>query len=115
MSNYNDFDLDNSSDIFSYFDGLTEDKIAHAEVISFDFFDTLFSRPLADPEDAFDILGEKLNIKDFRARRQDAQTKAFRTMKKTIVKKLLLQIYMPSFLKRNMIVKYYVRLNISLN
>ncbi|CAH3551034.1 HAD family hydrolase [Enterobacter roggenkampii] len=82
MSNYNDFDLDNSSDIFSYFDGLTEDKIAHAEVISFDFFDTLFSRPLADPEDAFDILGEKLNIKDFRARRQDAQTKAFRTMKK---------------------------------
>jgi len=42
MSNYNDFDLDNSSDIFSYFDGLTEDKIAHAEVISFDFFDTLF-------------------------------------------------------------------------
>ena len=51
-----------------------------AEVISFDFFDTLFTRPLADPEDAFDILGKQLGIDNFKTKRQSAQVEAFRQM-----------------------------------
>lgn len=51
-----------------------------AEVVSFDFFDTLYLRPLSDPEDAFTLLGEKLNIENFRAKRQQAQTDAFGVM-----------------------------------
>lgn len=54
--------------------------IAAAELVSFDFFDTLFIRPLADPEDAFDILGETRGIADFRARRRAAQVRAFQVM-----------------------------------
>lgn len=55
-------------------------KIDMAEVVSFDFFDTLYLRPLSDPEDAFTLLGEKLNIENFRAKRQQAQAEAFRVM-----------------------------------
>jgi predicted HAD superfamily hydrolase len=51
-----------------------------ADVISFDFFDTLFTRPLADPEDAFDILGKQLGIDNFKTKRQSAQVEAFRQM-----------------------------------
>ena len=51
-----------------------------AEVVSFDIFDTLFVRPLADPEDAFDMLGERFGIDGFRRIRCDAQTEAFRRM-----------------------------------
>jgi len=54
--------------------------IAAADAISFDFFDTLFVRPLADPEDAFDILGRRFGMNDFRERRRAAQTEAFRRM-----------------------------------
>jgi FMN phosphatase YigB (HAD superfamily) len=54
--------------------------IETADVISFDFFDTLFLRPLANPEDTFDILGHQFGIPDFRQRRQDAQAEAFRRM-----------------------------------
>lgn len=54
--------------------------VAAADLVSFDFFDTLFVRPLADPEDAFDILGETQGIADFRARRRAAQIRAFQVM-----------------------------------
>jgi predicted HAD superfamily hydrolase len=55
-------------------------RIETADVVSFDIFDTLFVRPLADPEDAFDILGERFHIPDFRRIRRQAQTEAFRRM-----------------------------------
>ncbi len=54
--------------------------LARASAVSFDFFDTLFVRPLAHPEDAFDILGRRFGIPDFRARRRAAQTAAFQRM-----------------------------------
>ena len=63
---------------------LCEPKLAKmidvAEVVSFDFFDTLYLRPLSDPEDAFTLLGEKLNIENFKAKRQQAQADAFGVM-----------------------------------
>lgn len=54
--------------------------IDSAAAVSFDFFDTLFVRPLANPEDAFDILGRQFAIPDFRERRRAAQVEAFRRM-----------------------------------
>jgi FMN phosphatase YigB (HAD superfamily) len=54
--------------------------IRRARVVSFDFFDTLFVRPLENPEDVFNILGNKLSIPDFRERRKAAQSEAFRRM-----------------------------------
>ncbi|EOI6864416.1 HAD family hydrolase [Yersinia alsatica] len=67
------------------------DAIDKASVVSFDFFDTLFVRPLANPEDAFDLLGAKLNITDFRAQRRKAQSDAFRQMTKDGRKEITLQ------------------------
>ncbi len=55
-------------------------RIDAATVVSFDVFDTLFVRPLSDPEDAFDILGERFGIEGFRRIRCDAQIEAFRQM-----------------------------------
>ena len=57
-----------------------EELIDRAAAISFDFFDTLFVRPLANPEDAFDILGRRFAMPDFRDRRCAAQAEAFRRM-----------------------------------
>jgi FMN phosphatase YigB (HAD superfamily) len=54
--------------------------LEQSEAVSFDFFDTLFIRPLAHPEDAFDLLGRRFGIEDFRARRRAAQVEAFRRM-----------------------------------
>ncbi|MFA7554983.1 MAG: hypothetical protein WCY88_12085 [Spongiibacteraceae bacterium] len=51
-----------------------------AKVVSFDFFDTLFVRPLYDPEDVFDLLGAKLGIDNFKAMRKEAQVAAFQRM-----------------------------------
>ncbi len=65
--------------------------IDKASVISFDFFDTLFVRPLTHPEDAFDLLGIKFNIADFRAQRRKAQAEAFRQMTKDGRKEITLQ------------------------
>ncbi|MDY0189351.1 MAG: hypothetical protein RBR22_01340 [Desulfuromonas sp.] len=63
---------------------LTEDalraQIDAAQVISFDFFDTLFVRPLADPEDLFDLIGQRFGISDFRQQRRAAQSAAFQLM-----------------------------------
>jgi predicted HAD superfamily hydrolase len=66
-----------------YFKNMPLNVFETADVISFDFFDTLFTRPLADPEDAFDLLGRQLGIPDFRTRRQQAQVEAFRRMKES--------------------------------
>ncbi|MFT3802261.1 MAG: hydrolase [Burkholderiaceae bacterium] len=57
-----------------------EALIAEVDVVSFDLFDTLFVRPLTDPEDLFDIIGARYGIDDFRARRRTAQIEAFRRM-----------------------------------
>lgn len=65
--------------------------ISQAEVISFDFFDTLFIRPLMDPEDAFDILGRKFGIENFRQHRRSAQAEAFRRMHKNGRKEITLE------------------------
>ncbi|WP_321783605.1 HAD-IA family hydrolase [Paraburkholderia sp. J94] len=56
-------------------------RIEAADAISFDVFDTLFVRPLADPEDLFDLIGERFGIPQFRRLRQQAQTRAFERMK----------------------------------
>jgi len=53
---------------------------AAAEVISFDVFDTLFVRPLCNPEDLFDIVGARIGMSNFRERRRAAQAKAFQIM-----------------------------------
>lgn len=55
-------------------------SIAQVNVVSFDFFDTLFVRPLCHAEDVFDILGKKFNIENFREIRRESQAKAFRNM-----------------------------------
>lgn len=68
------------ADAIKYFKDMPVEALREAKVISFDFFDTLFTRPLADPEDAFDILGKQLAIDNFREKRQIAQTEAFRRM-----------------------------------
>jgi predicted HAD superfamily hydrolase len=62
-----------------------------ARVISFDFFDTLFIRPLDDPEDAFDLLANKLSIPDFRQLRRKAQKNAFAQMVKEGRKEITLK------------------------
>jgi len=62
-----------------------------ARVISFDFFDTLFVRPLDDPEDAFDLLANKFLIPDFRQLRRKAQKDAFVQMVKEGRKEITLR------------------------
>ncbi|WP_250509426.1 HAD-IA family hydrolase [Caballeronia sp. GACF4] len=76
----------------------TKDKVqldirkatAAAEVISFDIFDTLFVRPLCDPEDLFDIVGDRIGMRDFRERRRAAQSKAFQVMHANGLKEITL-------------------------
>jgi predicted HAD superfamily hydrolase len=57
-----------------------KEKVASAEVVSFDFFDTLFVRDLLNPEDVFDIMGKIFEIEDFRTQRRSAQVEAFKRM-----------------------------------
>lgn len=59
---------------------MLEASIAKADAVSFDIFDTLFVRPLVDPEDLFDLLGERFDIPGFRELRRIAQVEAFREM-----------------------------------
>lgn len=54
--------------------------ISKASAVSFDFFDTLFVRPLAKPEDAFELIGRQFGVADFPTIRRAAQTEAFRRM-----------------------------------
>lgn len=56
-------------------------KIQHSiDVVTFDFFDTLFVRPLRDPEDVFDAIGRRFEIPNFRILRQNAQRLGFERM-----------------------------------
>jgi predicted HAD superfamily hydrolase len=64
--------------------------VENASAVSFDFFDTLFTRPLANPEDAFDIIGHRYAMPDFRQRRRAAQAEAFRRMQRARRKEITL-------------------------
>ncbi|MCE2565388.1 hydrolase [Komagataeibacter sp. FNDCF1] len=55
-------------------------KMMQADVISFDFFDTLFVRPVVHAEDIFKMVGQRLDIPDFTQRRRAAQKRAFEVM-----------------------------------
>ncbi|MCF1436975.1 HAD-IA family hydrolase [Agrobacterium vitis] len=56
-------------------------KLQHKiDAVTFDFFDTLFVRPLRDPEDLFDGIGQKCQIENFRELRQNAQRLGFKKM-----------------------------------
>lgn len=57
------------------------DRIAAAQVVSFDVFDTLFLRLVASPEDVFDLVGARHGLPGFRKARIAAQAKAFRVMR----------------------------------
>jgi predicted HAD superfamily hydrolase len=57
--------------------------IEAADVVSFDVFDTLFVRLVADPEDVFDLIGDRFGIPEFRRLRQQAQQRAFQRMRET--------------------------------
>lgn len=52
--------------------------LCKSDVVSFDMFDTLILRPLDSPPDVFYIVGEKLDIPDFRNIRQQAEVEARR-------------------------------------
>ncbi|MCY1338181.1 hypothetical protein D9M68_459080 [compost metagenome] len=65
--------------------------IDQADAVSFDFFDTLFVRPLADPEDAFELIERKHNVADFPRLRRAAQMEAFRHMQAADRKEITLE------------------------
>ncbi|QCL97214.1 HAD family hydrolase [Agrobacterium tumefaciens] len=75
-------------------------QVEEAEVISFDFFDTLFLRTVIDPEDVFDIVGNIIGVPGFREIRRTAQTSAFVQMNKEGRKEIsLADIYAHVFVK----------------
>lgn len=47
-----------------------------ADAISFDAFDVVFTRPLRDPADLFDLVGARFNVSDFRKLRCEAEAEA---------------------------------------
>lgn len=53
-------------------------KLADADVISFDVFDTLILRRVVSPEDVFELIGKKLNVINYRTRRRFAESEARR-------------------------------------
>ena len=52
------------------------DLIDSSEVVSFDIFDTLIKRVVNEPEEVFDLVGQKFGIADFRKIRENGQMKA---------------------------------------
>ena len=54
--------------------------LKQCDVVSFDIFDTLFIRLVADPEDVFDLVGQKHHLFGFREARKAAQAQAFQVM-----------------------------------
>jgi len=50
------------------------------KVVSFDFFDTLFTRPVINPEHVFDIMAINHGLPDFAEKRKLAQSDAFQRM-----------------------------------
>lgn len=92
--------------------------VENASAVSFDFFDTLFSRPLANPEDAFDIIGHRYAMPDFRERRCAAQAEAFRRMRRAQRQEITLEgiyeCFMESPLVRNELMQAEYALELSL-
>lgn len=66
---------------------LVDDSI---DIVSFDFFDTLFNRPTCDAEDVFDFLGARHGVENFRERRRHAQVLGFQKMHREGRKEILL-------------------------
>ncbi|MFT8938038.1 MAG: glycosyltransferase, partial [Liquorilactobacillus sp.] len=56
------------------------EKIKSYEVVSFDIFDTLFVRPLSNPDDLFFLIEEKTGLDGFKKLRKEAQIRAFDQM-----------------------------------
>ena len=71
--------------------------IERAQVVSFDFFDTLFIRAVEHPEDVFQILSHQHGIDRFRDLRLAAQAEAFRKMNLEGRKEILLTEIYASF------------------
>lgn len=67
-----------------------KEKVVSVEIVSFDFFDTLFVRNVLDPEDIFDIMGKKFGIDNFRTQRRSAQVEAFKRMQNDGLKEITL-------------------------
>lgn len=62
-------------------DGVAALPLERPKAFSIDFFETLFIRAVANPEDLFDLLGRQLGIPDFRDRRIMAQARGFERMR----------------------------------
>lgn len=76
-----------------YFPESAEDiaeKLCCGDIVSFDVFDTLIVRPFAKPADLFYIVGERLNVPDFRSLRINAEKEARRIKKSEVT---LAEIY----------------------
>jgi len=52
---------------------LLKSKIKKADIISFDVFDTLILRRVADPKDVFSIIGQKLGVLNYKLKREFAE------------------------------------------
>ena len=63
---------------------LLEKKIKKTDIVSFDIFDTLLTRKVSSPEDLFDIIAEKFNLKNFRENRIKADSLAREEYKRDI-------------------------------
>jgi predicted HAD superfamily hydrolase len=59
---------------------LSIDNLKKFDVISFDFFDTLYLRAVTEPEDVFDIVASVSGEIDFKEKRREAQALAFQEM-----------------------------------
>ncbi|WP_017221014.1 HAD family hydrolase [Moritella dasanensis] len=57
-----------------------KNKIDEAGIVSFDFFDTLFTRACIDPEDVFHLVANKCDFPDFKRVRKESQIKGFQLM-----------------------------------
>ena len=56
-------------------DRLTE-LLSGYDVISFDLFDTLITRPFDTPQELFSLVGEQLGVADFKKKRIEAEIRA---------------------------------------
>lgn len=61
---------------FQYSAEETAVQLCRSDAVSFDMFDTLILRPFSAPADLFYLVGEKLNIPDFRSIRINAERTA---------------------------------------
>ena len=80
IANKSESTLITATDVIFHENDQLQQLIVDAKAISFDFFDTLFVRPLVSPENVFDILERQFSIPNFRRYRLAAQTEAFRLM-----------------------------------